>query len=431
MSLFHAPSSRGGVRLLDGAELPRPEAPAAGKLDRCALLVDALSRLSPPLELNFAGQTLRLSAPALGRGLLSLGQQLRGGARTARVLLGESVLALEATGEAQTCIARLLPVTAQPPAPDRAFTLSWRALLAEGSALWQAWDARVAEVLASPLLDPALLAGWRAQTADLALLAELAKPPEPPAWKPRPQELASADFNSLFQLLTGQVFPFAELLASGQVSGPCLYAGPAPEPDLELPQRLLSWLQAAGEAPAWFICFEDQRLIWVEKGHVSAYFEDFAGPAGARAAWTPAPLLQQLSFFAKYRGHFRDGLNLLYGELAPRHEPIAADKIKRLNQVVLLEALDTPERIRIEPHASLSVGRDSSCDVQIDDPLLGRRQAVFHNRLGVCTVEDAGSPSGIWLNDAFVSEPAPLHEGDRLRLGGRVYAVRFPAPAHH
>lgn len=64
------------------------------------------------------------------------------------------------------------------------------------------------------------------------------------------------------------------------------------------------------------------------------------------------------------------------------------------------------------------VGRDPRCDLSLASPNLGRRQAYFDCADGICTVEDADSPSGTYLNGEKVSTATPLQEGDQLLLGG-------------
>ncbi|HSQ63044.1 MAG TPA: FHA domain-containing protein, partial [Polyangiaceae bacterium] len=44
------------------------------------------------------------------------------------------------------------------------------------------------------------------------------------------------------------------------------------------------------------------------------------------------------------------------------------------------------------------VGRNASCQLSLDDPLVSRRHAVFNVRADTVTVEDLGSRNGVSLN---------------------------------
>lgn len=63
-------------------------------------------------------------------------------------------------------------------------------------------------------------------------------------------------------------------------------------------------------------------------------------------------------------------------------------------------------------------GRARDAQVSIDDPAVSR----YHARIvvaarGVATVEDLGSRNGTYLNGQRLAAVAPLHEGDRVRIG--------------
>jgi hypothetical protein len=58
------------------------------------------------------------------------------------------------------------------------------------------------------------------------------------------------------------------------------------------------------------------------------------------------------------------------------------------------------------------VGRDGECDVVLDDPRVSRRHATLR-RVGADVVaQDLGSRGGTRVNDAAVTAPVALHDGD-------------------
>jgi pSer/pThr/pTyr-binding forkhead associated (FHA) protein len=63
------------------------------------------------------------------------------------------------------------------------------------------------------------------------------------------------------------------------------------------------------------------------------------------------------------------------------------------------------------------------------DLRLSRRHArIFADGSGNAVIEDLGSTNGTWANDARLSEPHVLCNGDELRLGQSCFAVELPLP---
>ncbi len=67
-----------------------------------------------------------------------------------------------------------------------------------------------------------------------------------------------------------------------------------------------------------------------------------------------------------------------------------------------------------------TIGRTAGNDIIISDPTVSRHHArlVFHN--GQWYLEDLNSSNGSFVNDIRIHRPAPLMEGDELRLGDEV-----------
>jgi HAMP domain-containing protein len=65
---------------------------------------------------------------------------------------------------------------------------------------------------------------------------------------------------------------------------------------------------------------------------------------------------------------------------------------------------------------SLTVGRDPSCEIHVDDPSLSRRHGMFEPTPGGVRFVDLGSRNGSWVNFQKTKE-AELKPGDTVRMG--------------
>ena len=72
-----------------------------------------------------------------------------------------------------------------------------------------------------------------------------------------------------------------------------------------------------------------------------------------------------------------------------------------------------------------TIGRLPECAVTLDDPAVSRRHARLVEADGALHIEDLGSTNGVKLNGERVSR-APLHDGDRIDIGG--IRLTFAAP---
>ena len=64
----------------------------------------------------------------------------------------------------------------------------------------------------------------------------------------------------------------------------------------------------------------------------------------------------------------------------------------------------------------LTVGRDASCDISLDDSTVSRRHARLIFRDGVWVIQDLASKNGLTVNGAAVGR-CQLRAGDRVSLG--------------
>lgn len=72
--------------------------------------------------------------------------------------------------------------------------------------------------------------------------------------------------------------------------------------------------------------------------------------------------------------------------------------------------------------ASMSLGRDSSSDIVINDPKVSRRQAVIQKNGDTVMLIDGGSTNGTFVNDSKLDANASvvLEKEDMIRIGGTV-----------
>ena len=63
------------------------------------------------------------------------------------------------------------------------------------------------------------------------------------------------------------------------------------------------------------------------------------------------------------------------------------------------------------------LGRGEAAEIRLDDPYASSRHAQLLLSAGVVVLEDLGSTNGTYLNEELLHGPAPLHNGDRVRIG--------------
>ena len=57
-------------------------------------------------------------------------------------------------------------------------------------------------------------------------------------------------------------------------------------------------------------------------------------------------------------------------------------------------------------------------EIRLDDPFASSRHARISRQGHVVVIEDLGSTNGTYLNEQPLTGPQPLHNGDRIRIGG-------------
>jgi putative nucleotidyltransferase with HDIG domain len=81
----------------------------------------------------------------------------------------------------------------------------------------------------------------------------------------------------------------------------------------------------------------------------------------------------------------------------------------------------------LQPEQTLTVGRTTQCDVQIDDPSVSRRHCTITLVAnGLLQVKDLDSINGTFINERPITE-ATARDGDLIRLGAAILEVRDPS----
>lgn len=75
------------------------------------------------------------------------------------------------------------------------------------------------------------------------------------------------------------------------------------------------------------------------------------------------------------------------------------------------------------------IGRAPDAAVWIEAPGVSRHHACIRLADGGVFLEDLGSKNGTYLRGKPVSAPAPLADGDQIRIGSVVITFRIPPPA--
>ncbi|CAN5922137.1 hypothetical protein BH11MYX4_BH11MYX4_53560 [soil metagenome] len=68
---------------------------------------------------------------------------------------------------------------------------------------------------------------------------------------------------------------------------------------------------------------------------------------------------------------------------------------------------------------TFAVGRNASCQLSLDDPLVSRRHAIFEHQAGTVTLEDLNSRNGVIVNGQRIEAKIHLNVGDRILIGSQ------------
>jgi predicted component of type VI protein secretion system len=78
----------------------------------------------------------------------------------------------------------------------------------------------------------------------------------------------------------------------------------------------------------------------------------------------------------------------------------------------------------------ITIGRGSSCGVQLALSDISRQHAIIRYRSGRYWVEDLQTLNGTRVNEQLIDRPTALNQGDRIRISAQEFEVRFDALAN-
>src|SRR5579863_6801286 len=88
-----------------------------------------------------------------------------------------------------------------------------------------------------------------------------------------------------------------------------------------------------------------------------------------------------------------------------------------------------PFRLRYLQHdlelneGQFAVGRNASCQLSLDDPLVSRRHAIFEVGVQGVTIEDLASRNGVIVNGHRIEMKMQLNVGDRVLIGSQEFTL--------
>jgi predicted component of type VI protein secretion system len=98
-----------------------------------------------------------------------------------------------------------------------------------------------------------------------------------------------------------------------------------------------------------------------------------------------------------------------------------------------------PFRLRYMQHdlelseGQFAVGRNASCQLSLDDPLVSRRHAILNVAKDGVSIEDLKSRNGVLVNGRRIEDACPLRGGDKITIGSQemmLVEVRSGPAAH-
>jgi hypothetical protein len=136
-------------------------------------------------------------------------------------------------------------------------------------------------------------------------------------------------------------------------------------------------------------------LLWVARSSIKD-LRRVPGQGPGRSRWIDDPVVQseETGLHSAVSAHLGADPRLIV-ERAPGHT--AGMEYELANGAVL--------------------GRGEQAEIRLEDPFASSRHAQILRQGGVMVLEDLGSTNGTYLNEEVLGGPAPLHPGDRVRIG--------------
>jgi hypothetical protein len=91
--------------------------------------------------------------------------------------------------------------------------------------------------------------------------------------------------------------------------------------------------------------------------------------------------------------------------------------VQRAPRLVVERAPGHAQGMIYDIGAGAVLGRGDAAEIRLSDPYASSRHARVVLQGGVVVLEDLGSTNGTYLNEELLSGIAPLHHGDRVRIG--------------
>jgi pSer/pThr/pTyr-binding forkhead associated (FHA) protein len=133
-------------------------------------------------------------------------------------------------------------------------------------------------------------------------------------------------------------------------------------------------------------------LFWVATSSLFDLRRGFGGRGGAAAAPPDATGIHATV----------DPLQVLGQEFEPR--------------LVVDAAVGHKPGVAYDLSSGATLGR-GDVEIQLQDPFASTRHAKITRQGRTLVVEDLSSTNGTYLNDELLNGPAPLHDGDQIRIG--------------
>jgi pSer/pThr/pTyr-binding forkhead associated (FHA) protein len=113
---------------------------------------------------------------------------------------------------------------------------------------------------------------------------------------------------------------------------------------------------------------------------------------------------------------------VLWRDLKFQSQGLVAPKIPHIS---IYRENDPTDAKLIHTQSELQIGRDLSCEVQINDDTVSNHHARLVYKNKQWWVEDLTSTNGTFLNDERIETPTILISGDELRVGKVVLIIEI------
>lgn len=98
--------------------------------------------------------------------------------------------------------------------------------------------------------------------------------------------------------------------------------------------------------------------------------------------------------------------------------PMGADGA--LPRLVVDSVVGVASGMEYDLYDEATLGR-GDVEVKLEDPFASGRHAQISRSGSTLVIEDLGSTNGTYLNEELLQGPAPLHAGDRIRIGDSTF----------